>query len=207
MASIHEKNALEVQAELDKNATLSAIDQEEKALAVAREQTFGQKIAEIKKAWGSQQTSAVGQMFNDLTTLTQSGNKKQFEIGKLAARSNVALSTYEGAQKAFTALAGIPVIGPALGTAAAGAAVLAGGVRLSAINSTSFGGSAGGLAGSGAGAATPASSVSNTAPQQSENRTIRLEGVDSNKSYSGGQVLQLAEQLKELQQDGFVLIV
>ncbi len=209
MASIHEKNALEVQAELAKNATLSAIDQEEKALAVEREKTFGQKITEIKKAWGNQQTSAVGQMFSDLATLTQSGSKKQFEIGKMAARANVVLSTYEGAQKAYTALSGIPIVGPGLGIAAAGAAVAAGGIRLSAINSTSFGG--GGLAGSGAGAATPASSVSNTAPTgaggSDQSRTIRLEGIDSNKSFSGGQVQQLAEQLVELQSDGFVLVI
>ena len=43
--------------------------------------------------------------------------------------------TYEGAQLAFTALAGIPYIGPALGLAAAAAAIVAGLARVSMIGS------------------------------------------------------------------------
>ena len=46
------------------------------------------------------------------------------------------IATYQGAQNAFSALAGIPVVGPALGTAAAGAAVAAGMKRVQSIAST-----------------------------------------------------------------------
>src|SRR5690606_6868956 len=47
------------------------------------------------------------------------------------------MQTYEGAQKAFTALAGIPVVGPALGTAAAAAAVAGGMARVAQIRGVS----------------------------------------------------------------------
>lgn len=191
------------QAQID---AMKAIDDQAGIDRVSQEEKIQSAMAQIRMSWGSQQTNAVGQLFSDLTTLTQSGNKKMFEVGKAAARANVVLSTYEGAQKAYTALAGIPIVGPALGIAAAGAAIAAGGVRLSAINSTSFGGG-GGLAGSGAGAATPAAAVSNVAPAATSDRTIRIEGLDAGKTFTSGQVSQLAEQLFEFQQDGGKLVI
>jgi hypothetical protein len=48
---------------------------------------------------------------------------------------------------AYKALSGIPIVGPALGVAAAAAAIAAGGMRINAIKSTTFGG--GSAAGSG----------------------------------------------------------
>lgn len=50
----------------------------------------------------------------------------QTAIGKAAAVAETAINTYRGAQAAYASLAGIPVIGPVLGGAAAGAAVLMG---------------------------------------------------------------------------------
>jgi hypothetical protein len=51
---------------------------------------------------------------------------EQTAIGKAAAIAQTTIATYEGATKAYSALAGIPVIGPGLGIAAAGAAIAAG---------------------------------------------------------------------------------
>ena len=189
-AQIDEMKALDDQAGLDR---------------VSKEEEIQSAMANIRMSWGSQQTTAVGQMFSDLSTLTQSGNKKMFEIGKAAARANVVLSTYEGAQKAYTALAGIPVVGPALGIAAAGAAIAAGGIRLSAINSTSFGGGGSVSSAAGGGAATTAATPAAAAPEQS--RTIRVEGIDPNQNFSGGQVQNLVDQLRDYQEDGGVLVI
>lgn len=50
----------------------------------------------------------------------------QSAVGKAAAVAETAINTYRGAQAAYASLAGIPVVGPALGIAAAGAAVLMG---------------------------------------------------------------------------------
>jgi len=144
-------------------------------------------------------------MFSDLSTLQQSGNKRLFEVGKAAARANVVMSTYEGAQKAYTSLAGIPVVGPALGAAAAGAAIVAGGIRLQAINSTSFGG--GGSVSAGAGAATPAAPTASAVSAPEQTRTVRVDTLDPNSLVSGSMVNNIAEQLVELQNDGFKLVV
>nr|AKH46256.1 hypothetical protein [uncultured marine virus] len=207
LESIREKNKLEIEAEIEKQDQLAAIAQQSRESEKEKERTFGQAMADIKSSWGDQQTSAVGQMFSDLATLTQSGNKRMFEIGKAAARVNTVISTYEGAQKAYTSLAGIPVVGPALGAAAAAAAIAAGGIRLQAINSTSFGGggsvSSAGSAGGGSAAA--ATAAAPQAPEQ--NRTVRIEGFDSGQLFTGDQLNNLAEKLVELQDDGFKLVV
>jgi TP901 family phage tail tape measure protein len=77
--------------------------------------------------------------FQNMGALMQTKSRALFEIGKAGAIGETIIQTYAGAQKAFSALAGIPIIGPALGTAAAAAAILAGGARVAAISSTSFG--------------------------------------------------------------------
>lgn len=70
----------------------------------------------------------------------------QSKIGKLAAVSETAINTYRGAQAAYASLAGIPVVGPGLGIAAAGAAVLMGLANVKKILAvkTPGGGSGGG---------------------------------------------------------------
>ena len=183
-----------------------AVDDESGRQRLSKEEEIQSAMAQIRMSWGSQQTGAVSQMFSDLSTLQQSGNKRMFEIGKAAARANVVMSTYEGAQKAYTALAGIPIIGPGLGAAAAGAAIIAGGIRLQGINSTSFGGGGSVSAGAGGGAAPAASAAAvPSAPEQT--RTVRFDTVDPNSLISGSMLNNIAEQLVDYQNDGFKLVV
>ncbi len=82
-------------------------------------------------------------LFGTLSQLMQSHSKGMFEVGKASAIANAIISTYEGAQKAYTSLAGIPFVGPALGLAAAAAAIAVGLMRVDAIRSTQFGGAGG----------------------------------------------------------------
>lgn len=91
--------------------------------------------AEAKARW-----STMSKALGDLSTLMNTESRKMFEIGKAAAIGQTVMETYAGAQKAFSALAGIPIVGPALGAAAAGAAILSGVARVQAIRSQSFGG-------------------------------------------------------------------
>jgi hypothetical protein len=65
--------------------------------------------------------------------------KTMFNVGKALAISETVVSTYQGAQEAFTSLASIPFVGPALGIAAAAAAVTAGILRIQSIASQEFG--------------------------------------------------------------------
>lgn len=57
---------------------------------------------------------------------------------KILASAQTLISTYLSAQKAFEALAGIPIVGPGLGGAAAGLAILQGLERVAAINDVEF---------------------------------------------------------------------
>ena len=91
----------------------------------------------------------------DLTAQTLGGIGDQFEEGSLAFKAfksaETIISTFTGAQKAYEATVGIPVIGPALAPAAAAAAVAAGFKSLQAIAGTdipqyAFGGPIGGPA-------------------------------------------------------------
>jgi len=56
-----------------------------------------------------------------LSGLMSSHNRKAFEAGKIAAQGENAVNTYLGATKAYQSLAGIPIVGPFLGAAAAAA--------------------------------------------------------------------------------------
>lgn len=63
---------------------------------------------------------------------------EESEAYKVTASALALIDTFRGAQAAFTSLAGIPVVGPALGGIAAGAAVAAGLARVAQINGIEF---------------------------------------------------------------------
>lgn len=161
----------------------------EEALAQFEEQKNAERFAAAKGALGN------------LSTLMASENRKMFEVGKAAAIAETIINTYEAAQKAFTSLADIPYVGPALGAAAAAAAIAGGLARVQAIKNTSFGsrsvnvgvgnnvsvGSSAGGAGAGAGGGA------------SGNIYISLKGQDL---FSGDAVRQLIERISEAQGDG-----
>lgn len=65
----------------------------------------------------------------NLAQLQNSGNAQMRTIGKAAALTQIGISTQEGAIKAYSSLAGIPIVGPALGAVAAGALIAYGAER------------------------------------------------------------------------------
>ena len=103
----------------------------------------------VKKRYGISQVyhrldlAASQAFFGQIGGMMQSENRKMFEIGKAGAIGETIIQTYRAAQGAYAALAPIPFIGPALGVAAAAAAVVTGMARVQAIRSTSFGGGSG----------------------------------------------------------------
>ena len=68
--------------------------------------------------------------------------KKAFERSKKIQSAQALISTYESAVQAFKSLAGIPIVGPALGTAASVAAIASGLAQVKNIQSQTFGGGA-----------------------------------------------------------------
>jgi len=73
-----------------------------------------------------------------MTGLMQAENKEAFRIGQAAAIANATIDTYRAANAAYAAMAGIPIVGPGLGIAAAAGAITAGLAQVKAIQSQSF---------------------------------------------------------------------
>lgn len=87
---------------------------------------------------------ALTSALSSLSSLMNSESKKAFEIGKAASIAQASINTFESATGAYKSLAGIPIVGPALGAAAAIAAGIAGFANVKKIANTKFGGGAGG---------------------------------------------------------------
>lgn len=109
--------------------------------------------------------------FSQLGALMQTKSRALFEIGKAGAIAETIIQTYRAAQGAYAAMASIPFVGPALGAAAAAAAIAVGFARVQAIKSTSFGSASGSPVLSGGGASGPVTTqsapvVPYTAPNQ-----------------------------------------
>lgn len=77
----------------------------------------------------------VAQSFADSTTeIARNAFGEQSAIFKISATAQTLISTFSSATKSYDALAGIPYVGPALGFAAAAAAVAAGLANVAQIN-------------------------------------------------------------------------
>lgn len=82
---------------------------------------------------------------NALTELAQSENKTLAGIGRAAAIYNIGIATAKGAMDAYAAMLPIPIVGPYLGIAAAGAVVAYGAERMANVKSQKY--HTGGIAG------------------------------------------------------------
>lgn len=70
-----------------------------------------------------QETQDKKKTFADITGMLRSGSKEQMALQKAQGMAQAAISAYQAANSAYAALAPIPIIGPALGAAAAAAAI------------------------------------------------------------------------------------
>ena len=104
------------------------------------EQKFGTDFAKIKQFFSSQEVQLADQTAGQLVALTNSKNSALKGIGKAAALTQIGIKTAEGAISAFASLSGIPIVGPALGAAAAGALIAFGAEQASAVLSAQGGG-------------------------------------------------------------------
>ena len=118
---------------LKENAINSAADQGdifakmEKAKISFQKKSLGDQLSQTKTG-----LDALGSLMNDK-------NRDAFEIGKAAAIVNATIQTYVAATGAYASLASIPIVGPALGIAAAAAAVVAGIANVRKIGSQQYG--------------------------------------------------------------------
>lgn len=131
----------------ERNAKLTEIERKESEKRIQQAQRERQ-----------QKIDALGTTFGALSTLMNTGSRKLFEIGKVAAISNSIVSTYAGATKALE-------LGWPLGPIAAGAITVAGMANVASIGSTSFGAKTAPATSVSAGLSAQSQPVTNTAAQ------------------------------------------
>ena len=139
------------QAELDINAKydqfeIEARERKQQSILNTARNTLG-LLSELNAAFAGE---------------SEQEQKEAFVRQKKIQSAQALISTYESAVQAFKSLAGIPVVGPVLGTAAAAAATATGLANVQRIRQQSFEG------GGGAPEATPAPSLSAAATQATE---------------------------------------
>ena len=105
--------------------TLTDMVQNENLTAKDREKIQGALVRAQNKL-EEDRVSKAKLGLNFLAQLQDSKIKEMHGIGKAAAAASATIATYQGATAAYAAMAGIPVVGPALGIAAAAAAIAAG---------------------------------------------------------------------------------
>jgi len=126
----------DAQYEASKNDIFSKLDLEQQMLeeSRAKEIAYAESIGaetywinekyndaelELERAKQDAKLNLASQFFGNIASLAGEGTA----IGKAAAVAQTTISTYQAATGAYAALAGIPVVGPVLGIAAAAAAV------------------------------------------------------------------------------------
>ena len=118
-----------IQAEIDFKAQKEAIDNE----FAKRSTQLGQAQLEWEKKSQEDKLNSIlsttSQTLSDLSEIFADN----FEAQKAFAIADTLISTYQSAQKSYLSLAGIPVVGPALGGAAAGISIIAGLARVAKI--------------------------------------------------------------------------
>ena len=138
-----ERRALEIQKTIEHYDNLIALATEQGLATEALEQAkvnalnkFNQANSKNQINWEkltqSEKTRVVSQGLNNLTSILG----EESAAGKAAAIANATISTYQSATDSYKSLSGIPIIGPALGFAAAGAAIVGGITNVKKIVST-----------------------------------------------------------------------
>lgn len=213
-----EKHALELEQLQTALADKLLTEQEYEAARLDTIKRHADEAAAIKKKEEDEKTrlqkeaeanrkAAMGDALSNLTTLMNTNSRKMFEIGKAAAIAQTVVSTYEGAQKAFTALAATPP----LAYAAAGAAIAAGVARVQSIRSQTFGGGASTPTGSNTGQINAGSQPTNGGGGgggggggSSPGTNMYIQGLNKNDLYSGSQLIEV---INAAQKDGAKLVI
>lgn len=118
--------------ELDQQRTQKANSEADKR--AREEERTARQSAKADQAANDEKIDALGNVTSNL----KSSLGEQNSLYKAAAIANTTIATYESATQAYKSLAGIPVVGPALGIAAAGVAISSGLANVAAIQGARF---------------------------------------------------------------------
>jgi len=146
--NLKERALAELAIQEEKELASAELMENSEAMKAAIEEKYTGKRAEVeekfnkdKKKWAEMSSAA------QLDIMSQTaGNMvkilgEETEAGKAMAVTQATIDTYKGATAAYSAMAGIPYVGPVLGAIAAGAAVASGLANVKAILSADSSGS------------------------------------------------------------------
>ena len=131
-AQLENENALAIQkADEQHQAGQLSDEQYQRNIELIRKNYAKKKIA-IDKSVEDAKLQAFQSVLGQIKGLVG----EQTALGKAAAIAETTINTYMAAQKAYSAMSGIPVVGPALGAVAAAAAITSGLMNVAKITST-----------------------------------------------------------------------
>jgi hypothetical protein len=114
-------------------------------LKINEEEAAAAKLLKSQKIDAVQSTlSTIGNLAELFAGKSKKQQEQAFKIQKAVNIANATIDTYKAATGAYSSLSAIPVVGPALGIAAAGLALSAGLLNVKKIASTKFDASGGG---------------------------------------------------------------
>lgn len=213
-SQIDAMSAANAQAAADRAAARLATNQEMYAAEAAEAEAHEKRLTDLRKAeanrqmaWDkqtqSQRLDLAAGVLGNLATLQNTHSRRAFAIGKAAAMAQAVVSTASGIARAFGELpfwVAIP---------AAAAIAVAGGVQISTIASTQFGGggsvsSAGGSVALAHGEPVGLSQSAQPGVTGNAQRTLQITftGLSSNALLNGEQVRQLIDQINDAGSDG-----
>jgi len=112
----------------------------ERAAFIIDEEKHGKVVAGLNAFMRTEEFKNAQTAAAQLAQLARSKNVTLKSIGKAAALVQIGINTAKGAIAAYSSLAGIPIIGPALGAAAAAALIVFGVERAAQVQSAQAGG-------------------------------------------------------------------
>jgi hypothetical protein len=122
-------------------------DKERLALTMKNEAEYAQAQQDFQVKNQEARLKLTSDFFGNISAIAGAFGKKGAKIAKAAAITQTVIETYASATKSYSALASIPYVGPALGAAAAGAAIANGLANVARIKAQDeSGGSAGAYA-------------------------------------------------------------
>jgi hypothetical protein len=117
-------------------AAAKQADIDKKAAEVSKAEAAKLKEARVKAAWDT--AANIVSIVAAFGEKNKKAAKAAFNLQKGIDAAQAGIATYKAANSAYAALAGIPVVGPALGAIAAGAAIAAGFINVRKILSAKF---------------------------------------------------------------------
>lgn len=133
---------IETEKELEINAANETLKAKIKADAdyLKNKKKFGKTYAGIVQFLNKEEVQGAKDASSQLVALKNSESTTLQAIGKAASLVQIGIKTAEGAISAYAALAGIPIVGPGLGAAAAAALVAYGAEQTSRVLAANTGG-------------------------------------------------------------------